>query len=234
VKHIIAVFTILISMAPVRAEVDPAVKAAVVKSLKRIEQGVTNYPDHRSCFSCHHQAMGVLALKAAQKHGFEVDAQVVKKAVDFSLKTFRNKATIAKGNGVGGDSTGAVYVLHMFMAVERPYDDTTAALIEYLLVKQRKDGSWPIAAFGDRPPTMGSLFTNAGLAMAVLKTYGPPRPPLAKEDPRPLSDKDDALPGDAAGCWQISPFRPRTRYFTCAAWWTPVSRPSTSKPPATA
>src|SRR5262249_29492236 len=97
------------------------------------------------------------------------------KSVEFSLKTFRNKAVIARGLGVGGDSTGVVYALQTFAAAERPYDDTTAALVEYLLVKQRKDGSWPITAFGDRPPTMGSLFTNAGLALAVLKKYGPPK-----------------------------------------------------------
>ena len=62
----------------------------------------------------------------------------------------------------------------MFAAVDRPHDETTAALVEYLLVKQRKDGAWPIAPLGDRPPTMGSLFTNVGLAISVLKKYGPP------------------------------------------------------------
>jgi Squalene-hopene cyclase C-terminal domain/Prenyltransferase and squalene oxidase repeat len=175
VKHIIAILAALVLIAPVCADArpDPAVKAAVVRALQRIEKGLTNYPKQRQCFSCHHQAMGVIAMTAAQKHGFEVDAEVVKKAIDFSLKSFRNRSTIAKGRGVGGDSTGVVYVLHMFAAVERPYDDKAAALVEYLLVKQRQDGSWPIAPFGDRPPTMGSLFTNVGLAMAVLKKYGP-------------------------------------------------------------
>jgi N-acyl-D-amino-acid deacylase len=172
-KYGVAVLVVLISIAPVYADPDPAVKAAVTKALQRIEKGLTNYPKHRQCFSCHHQAIGVIAMTAAQKHGFEVDAEVIQKQVDFSLKTFRNRSTIAKGRGVGGDSTGVVYVLHMFAAVERPYDDTAAALVEYLLVKQRQDGSWPIAPFGDRPPTMGSLFTNVGLAMAVLKKYSP-------------------------------------------------------------
>jgi N-acyl-D-amino-acid deacylase len=74
---------------------------------------------------------------------------------------------------VGGDSTGVVYALHTFAAAQRPYDDTMAALVQYLLVKQRQDGSWPIAPFGDRPPTMGSLFTNVGLALFVLQKYSP-------------------------------------------------------------
>jgi N-acyl-D-amino-acid deacylase len=151
-----------------------AVRAAIEKGLKRVAQGVSNYPRHRRCFSCHHQAMAVLSLTSARRRGFAVDPELVQKQVDFSLKTFRNKGLIARGRGVGGDSTGVVYALHTFAAAGRPADDTTAALVKYLLVKQRKDGSWPIAPFGDRPPTMGSLFTNAGLALYVLKKYAPP------------------------------------------------------------
>src|SRR5262249_22267251 len=140
-----------------------------------VEQGVTNYPKHRQCFSCHHQAMAVMSLSWAKEKGFKVDGEVIKKQVEFSLKTFRNRDTIAKGQGVGGDSTGVVYALHTFAAAGRPYDDTIAALVKYLLVKQSKNGSWPIALGGDRPPTMGSLFTNTGLAVSALKMYGPPK-----------------------------------------------------------
>ncbi len=166
----------------VRAEVapDPAVKTAIEKGLKRIATGVINYPKHRQCFSCHHQAMAVLSMTAAQQHGFAVDAALLKKQIDFSLRSFRNQSTIAKGRGVGGDSTSVVYALHTFAAVQRPHDDTMAALVEYLLVRQRKDGAWPAPA--NRPPTMGSLFTNTGLAMFVLKKYIPPADaPEAKE-----------------------------------------------------
>jgi N-acyl-D-amino-acid deacylase len=151
------------------------VKAAIEKGLKRIEIGAANYPKHRGCFSCHHQAMAVLSLTAARQRGFKVAADLLKKEMDFSLKTFRHKALIAKGRGVGGDSTGVVYALHTFAAAELPYDDTIAALVKYLLVRQRRDGSWPIPVFGYRPPTMGSLFTNTGLALFVLKKYSPPR-----------------------------------------------------------
>ncbi|MCI0704643.1 MAG: hypothetical protein L0241_26610 [Planctomycetia bacterium] len=153
----------------------PDVRVAVEKALKKVELGLTNYPKNRNCFSCHHHAMGVTSLTAAKKRGFSVDAEVVPKAIEFSLKTFRNKTVIAKGRGVGGDSTGVGYVLFMFDAVGRPYDDTTTALVDYLLVKQRKDGTWAIAFRGDRPPTMGSLFTNSGLAIGALKRHGPPK-----------------------------------------------------------
>jgi N-acyl-D-amino-acid deacylase len=159
-----------------RADGSPRpVKAAIEKGLKRIEKGAANYPRHRQCFSCHHQAMAVLSMASARQRGLAVDAELLKKQIDFSLKTFRHKTMIAKGRGVGGDSTGVVYALLTFAAAERPYDDTMAALVEYLLVRQRKDGAWPIPAFGNRPPTMGSLFTNTGLALFALKQYSPPR-----------------------------------------------------------
>jgi N-acyl-D-amino-acid deacylase len=153
---------------------DSAVKTAVEKALKRIEAGLTNYPKHRQCFSCHHQAMAVFSMTAARKHGIKVDEELLKKQIAFSLKTFRNKTAIAKGRAVGGESTSVVYALQMLATVDRPYDETTAAMVNYLLVRQSRDGSWARPAFGDRPPTMGSLFTNTGLAMLVLKKYGPP------------------------------------------------------------
>lgn len=161
---------------------DSAVKAAIDKGLKRIEAGVTNYPKNRQCFSCHHQAMAVFSMTSAQQHGYTVDDELLKKVIDFSLKTFRNKTQIAKGQGVGGDSVSVLYALHTFAAVDRPYDDTMAAMIEYLLIKQRKDGAWPIPGGGNRPPTMGSLFTNTGLAMFALKHFSPPRDTAGAEE----------------------------------------------------
>ena len=138
----IALLATLLCVAFARADdsQDRTVRTAIDKGLKRVEQGINSYPKHRQCFSCHHQAMAVLAMTGARQRGFTVDAELLQTQIDFSLKTFRNKTTIAQGKGVGGDSTGVVYVLHTFAAVERPYDDTTAALVEYLLVKQRKDG----------------------------------------------------------------------------------------------
>ena len=166
-----------------------AVKSAIEKALKPIETGLTNYPDHRSCFSCHHHAMGFMTLTAAKARGFAVTDKVVKDAVAFSLRTFRNRDTIAKGRGVGGDSTSVGYMLHTLAATDHKPDATTTALVEYLLVKQRKDGAWPIALGGDRPPTMGSLFTNTGLAVGALKRFS--ADPDAK-DPDELQKRIDA------------------------------------------
>ena len=176
-----ALLSLLAVTAVVRAD-EPSVKAAVEKAVKRLETGVANYPKHRQCFSCHHQAMAVFSLTAAKERGFAVDDELLKEQVPFSLKTFRNTGPIAKGRGVGGEVTSVVYALATFAAAGHPRDETTDALVEYLLVRQSKDGSWPVPAFGERPPTMGSRFTNVGLAVAALKHYGPADEPEGDDD----------------------------------------------------
>jgi squalene cyclase len=117
--------------------------------------------------------MAMFSLTAARQRGFAVPADLVQTQVDFSLKTFRNKAVIARGLGVGGEITSVVYALNAFGAAGHPQDDTTAALVKYLLVRQGKDGAWPVPSFGNRPPTMGSLYTNTGLALTALKAFSP-------------------------------------------------------------
>lgn len=169
---VLAVALLPVSLARADEIMDPALKSAIDKGLKRIEAGVTNYPRHRQCFSCHHQAMAVFSMTAARQRGFNIDEALLQKQIDFSLRSFRHKSIIAKGQGVGGDSTSVVYALHTFAVAGHPYDDTIAALVKYLLARQRKDGAWPVPA--QRPPTMGSLFTNTALALFTLKEYGPP------------------------------------------------------------
>lgn len=171
-RYLAAIAGLALAAGPLGAETtDRDVRQAIEKGLKRIEQGVINYPKFRNCFSCHHQAMATFTMTGAKPRGFAVDDELVRKVVDFSLKSFRNKANIAKGQGVGGEATSVVYALQTFAAADRPRDDTMAALVEYLLVRQRKDGSW--AAGGDRQPTMGSQFTVMGLALGMLKKYSP-------------------------------------------------------------
>src|SRR4051794_21094135 len=106
-----ALFAAVACAAALRAAAPPdrSPRGAVEKSLKRIEQGLANYPRHRQCFSCHHHAVGVFSLTAARERGFAVEAKFVQAQIDFSVKTFRNRSQIAQGRGVGGESTSVVY-----------------------------------------------------------------------------------------------------------------------------
>src|SRR5262245_51694809 len=164
----------LLLLAPaVRAgeKADPS-RAAVAKGLRRIEQGASSYLTNRKCFSCHHQAMSILSLSSARKRGFEVDKAKLAKQVEFTLDHFRKrKDKVLKGQGVEGASTMAVYALFALDGAGHPADEITAALVKYLLLRQKLDGAFP--ALAQRPPSEGSLFTNAALALNGLSKFGP-------------------------------------------------------------
>src|SRR3954469_23773575 len=81
---------LLATSARADAPVD-AVRAAVAKGLRRIEQGSANYTTKRTCFSCHHQAPALLTFPAARQRGFPVDPARLQHQVEFTLATFRPK-----------------------------------------------------------------------------------------------------------------------------------------------
>lgn len=170
VRQLAVVFACILLPIPTRADKPPSLKAAVEKGLARVAQGAASYPKNRSCFSCHHQAMPIQALTAARQRGFNVPADDIKKHVEFSLKSFAKKDQIEKGQGIGGANTTVGYAFLTLAAVEHPADDTTQALIQFLLVRQRKDGAWP--AVTKRPPSEGSVFTPTALALLALQKYG--------------------------------------------------------------
>src|SRR5262249_24314214 len=118
-----------------------------------------------------HQAVPVMGLVAARQRGFPVDAAKVQEQVAFSLKSFRDHEQIRKGQGVGGANTTVGYALAFLDTAGHTADDTTAALLEFLLVGQRRDGAWP--AVTNRPPSERSPFTSTALAILGFKKYGP-------------------------------------------------------------
>jgi N-acyl-D-amino-acid deacylase len=156
---------------PTTSLADDPQRAAIEKGLRRLEQGAANYVEKRTCFSCHHQAMSVFSMAAAQRQGFVVEPARLKRQIEFTLNSFRPKLhTIRKGEGVAGGNTTAAYALATLEAGGHPADEVTTALVDYLLRKQREDGAWPGVA--DRPPSEGSPFTSTALTIKSLKAYG--------------------------------------------------------------
>lgn len=144
---------------------------AIERGLDRLQQGSHNYTTKRQCFSCHHQAMTIAAFTTARQQGYNVPEKALDAQVEFTLASFRSKKdTIAKGQAVGGGNTTAAYALFALAASGHKADATTTALIDFLLVRQRGDGCWPAVA--NRPPTEGSSFTSAGMALTALRAYG--------------------------------------------------------------
>jgi N-acyl-D-amino-acid deacylase len=160
---------------------DP-VRTAIKRSLKRLQQGSTAYTENRRCFSCHHQTLAILPLVAARRRGFRIDPDHLKQQVAFTVESFSVKETLRKGKDIAISPSTASYALLTLEAAGHPADATTAALVEYLLQKQSKDGSWFLRSW--RPPSGASLFTPTALALRGLRVYGPARGTRDKADLR--------------------------------------------------
>ncbi len=186
--------TLGFGLAPVKADADAqpqekAVRAAIERGLRRIEQGAANYTKNRQCFSCHHQAMSIRSLTSARRHGFEVEPAKIDQQVDFTVATFKPKIdTLMKGQGVGGASTTVGYALWALHAVERPGDETSTAMVRFLLSRQREDGAWVVSA--NRPPTEASNITTTAVALIGLKAYRPGSE-AAEKDANDIREKVD-------------------------------------------
>jgi N-acyl-D-amino-acid deacylase len=165
-----AVLLSLLSSAPL-ARANGAIDAAIARGMRRVELGAANYPKHRQCFSCHHQALPIFALSAARSRSVAADVKVLAEQVSFTVKALTpNRARFVKGQGIGGGNDTAAYALAALDAAGHPADELTDAMVLYLLSRQREDGSWITS--GNRPPSEGSPFTAAALAARALKRYG--------------------------------------------------------------
>jgi hypothetical protein len=150
---------------------ESAINVAIRRSLERLEGGASSYITKRTCFACHHQTAYLAVAAEARSRGFAVSAKVFDEQYRFTLATFtKRQHEIVKGQGVGGGNTMAGYGLFTLQVADHKADETSDALIEYLLLKQAKDGSWP--GIVPRPPTEGSRFTNALNALRALDHYG--------------------------------------------------------------
>jgi squalene cyclase len=150
----------------------PALRVAADKGLAIVQKGASGYLQQKKCFSCHHQAMPVLALTTARARGFDVDEKEIARQVQFTAEFLeKNRENYEMGKGQGGQADTAGYALLTLNAGGYKSDATTAAVVEYLLLRDKDRGFWK--ATSQRPPSEASPFTTTFVALAALKNFGP-------------------------------------------------------------
>jgi squalene cyclase len=148
-----------------------AIRAAVAKGLPLILKSTLAYPESRDCFSCHHQAVPVLALTTAKGHGFAVDPEAISASVDLTEADLRSAlGSYQKGGGQPGGVTRAGYAMLTLELGGKAPDETTGAVVDYLLKRDEPLGHWRTSS--DRPPSETSSFTSTYLALRALAKYG--------------------------------------------------------------
>jgi len=146
-----------------------AAREAVKKGLPPIAS--IEYPNHRVCFSCHHQAVPVVAMVEAQKRGFRVNPEAIQAAIDVTHDDLEAALpSYKKGSGQGGGVTRAAYALLTLDVGGAVPDDVTSAVAGFLRDRDSGRGHWFTSS--NRPPSEASHFTTTYLALRALNRFG--------------------------------------------------------------
>ena len=151
---------------------DEAIRAAVAKSLPLLETGARGSMEKRKqCFTCHNQALPIMALTTARSRGIAIDAENLRRQVQFTADFLtKNRTNYLAGKGQGGQALTAGYALWTLEMGGWKSDETTAAVIEFLLKFQNDLDHWKPTT--SRPPSEESLFTVSYVALRALKSFG--------------------------------------------------------------
>jgi prenyltransferase beta subunit len=153
------------------ADFTTRIHRAVEQSLPLLEIASAETAAQRQCFTCHGQAMPAVVLAEAQKHGFHIDQNNLRRQLDHTYAHLkRSKKQFVEGLGTGGQVDTAGWALWGLEAGERKADDITDPVVDYLLGKQNKNGMWPCSS--NRPPSEKSDFAASYLALRAIQTFG--------------------------------------------------------------
>ncbi|MFT5411518.1 MAG: N-acyl-D-amino-acid deacylase, partial [Verrucomicrobiales bacterium] len=124
---------------------------AIDAGLKTVQKAAASYPENRSCFSCHHQSLPMLAMVEARTYGATIDSDLLQEQAVFTHDFYKERTEkVAKGEGVGGRSMTVAYSLWALDLAGRKPDQVSDALTDYLLKRQNEDGHWQLQSH--RPP----------------------------------------------------------------------------------
>jgi hypothetical protein len=147
------------------------IKAAIDRGLPLIQKSLEEYPKHRACFSCHHQAVPVIALALAKERGFAITEETLRDPAEHTQSDLLSEIeSYRKGQGQGGGVTRAGYALWTLQASGWEGDEATAAVIQFLLKRDNERDYWKESS--NRPPSEASTFTTTYVAIRALQAYG--------------------------------------------------------------
>jgi N-acyl-D-amino-acid deacylase len=162
-------FLIIVFIPRIAVSEERSLTQAVQKGATILEQSGHNWKKNKTCFSCHHQTLPMLGLvEASALRDPKQDRSWLKMQADLTHEFFQErKESLNKRNSIGGGATSVAFGLWAMYLDQRMADETTEAMIRYLLHVQHKEGYW----FGtcNRPPLQQS---NIAVTVMVLQ-YAP-------------------------------------------------------------
>lgn len=161
------------------------IESSMRRGLGLLEKAGPNWRKHKNCFSCHHQTLPMLSMIEAARAGVATDSAWITAQADFTHKYFEDHIDVMDaGEHVPGGSVTASYGLWALSLANRPADETTTAMVGYLLKVQGvvrlkeadtgearvpKDGRWMTSC--NRPPLQSSQVGMTVLALLGMQRY---------------------------------------------------------------
>lgn len=150
--------------------VSDRIVAALKLGLPIVEKAAANYPTHRKCFSCHHQTLPMLSVVCDRDAGGADHETLLKAQGEFTRHSFHDQIEdLREGKGIGGRALTVSYGLWALRLAKWPADETTQAMVAYLIKTQKEDGHWEGQA--KRPPMEESFATCTALAVAGMRHF---------------------------------------------------------------
>jgi N-acyl-D-amino-acid deacylase len=148
-------------------------RAAVERALPALEQSAKTFVANRSCVSCHHNILPILALRLAVSRGFTIDRAILDSV---ERKTFRELTNTrafdeaVQGAGVSDPTPNDSWLL--IAAREAGLaPNLTNGVYAKRIASWQHDGHWTTSDF--RPPHSSSLFTATATAVRAVRAYMP-------------------------------------------------------------
>ena len=173
----LAVPTVVLLLAPLAAygQTDTArARATAVRALPMLRRSIQTFVENRSCVSCHHNSVAVLALRMAQRHGLAVDAGVLDGVETKTFRQLRSATAVddaVQAVSMSDPTPSTSYQLMAAHAARLPPDLAIATWAVRIARWQHEDGHWATSDF--RPPHSGSLFTATATAVQAIRAYMP-------------------------------------------------------------
>lgn len=179
-KRIIAVLALLLTVALFVNDCTSAQKMetaaiinAVEKSLPLLDGIRLPFLEQTGCVSCHHNSLPAMAAALARERGFKTNEQTAPTESEQILDIWRQgRERLLQGHSFPGGDFTAGFTLVGLAANERPPNETTDAIVLYLLGRQTADGHWQSGG-GGRPPLDSSEIKTTALSLRALQLYAP-------------------------------------------------------------
>jgi N-acyl-D-amino-acid deacylase len=150
---------------------EPELRAAVAKSLPLLERSSAIAIRERSnCFTCHHGGLPVMTFLSARDKGFNIDEENLGKQLQFTADSLaKGRANYLQGRGQGGAAFMAGSALWTLKLGGWKADETTEAVVEYLLEHQKERPHWAPPSI--RPPAEESPFSATYFALEGIRHF---------------------------------------------------------------